>query len=52
VSSDVLDARSTWADPVAYDAQAAKLARMFIDNFKTFDGDVGPAVGAAGPSLP
>jgi ATP-dependent phosphoenolpyruvate carboxykinase len=37
VSSDVLDARSTWADPVAYDAQAAKLARMFIDNFKTSD---------------
>ena len=32
-SSALLDPRSTWADPVAYDAQARKLVGMFADNF-------------------
>ncbi|HUU34751.1 MAG TPA: phosphoenolpyruvate carboxykinase, partial [Vicinamibacterales bacterium] len=49
VPDGVLDPRSTWADPAAYDAQATKLARMFVDNFKTFAGDVDAAVVAAGP---
>jgi phosphoenolpyruvate carboxykinase (ATP) len=49
VPSDVLDPRSTWQDAAAYDAQAKKLAQMFVDNFKTFEKDVSPAVKDAGP---
>ncbi len=49
VPADVLKPRATWADPAAYDAQAAKLAKMFVDNFKSFEADVTPEVRAAGP---
>jgi phosphoenolpyruvate carboxykinase (ATP) len=50
VEATLLDPRSTWADPDAYDAKAAELARMFRDNFARF-GDVAPGVGAAGPRI-
>ena len=33
----------------AYDAQAAKLAKMFAENFKRFEAEVSPDVIAAGP---
>ena len=33
------------------DAQAKKLAKMFIDNFVTFEKDVAPSVKSAGPTL-
>lgn len=33
VADVLLDPRRTWADGEAYDAQAAKLVRMFADNF-------------------
>ncbi|PTE22169.1 phosphoenolpyruvate carboxykinase [Cereibacter changlensis] len=36
VDSKLLDPRSTWADPAAYDAQAAKLVAMFADNFAQY----------------
>ena len=49
VPEGVLDPRSTWADPQAYDAQARKLAGMFVENFKTFEKDVAESVKAAGP---
>jgi phosphoenolpyruvate carboxykinase (ATP) len=49
VPADVLDPRSTWSDKSAYDAQARKLAGMFVGNFKTFEGDVDASVVAAGP---
>jgi phosphoenolpyruvate carboxykinase (ATP) len=49
VPSDVLKPRSTWASPAEYDVQASKLARMFADNFKTFESGVTPEVRAAGP---
>jgi phosphoenolpyruvate carboxykinase (ATP) len=49
VPADVLKPRTTWASPSDYDRQAAKLARMFIENFKTFDTGVTPDVIAAGP---
>jgi phosphoenolpyruvate carboxykinase (ATP) len=49
VPEGVLDPRSTWPDQARYDEQAARLAKMFVDNFKTFEGDVAPAVKAAGP---
>ena len=50
VPSDVLMPRNTWADGAAYDEQAAKLARMFAENFKTFENGVSAEVLAAGPN--
>ncbi|MGB2714311.1 MAG: phosphoenolpyruvate carboxykinase [Vicinamibacterales bacterium] len=49
VPADVLNPRGTWSDPLAYDAQARKLARMFNENFKTFEGEAAADVKAAGP---
>jgi phosphoenolpyruvate carboxykinase (ATP) len=49
VPTDVLDPRSTWSDKAAYDAQAKKLAAMFVENFKAFESDVDAAVVEAGP---
>ena len=49
VDSKLLDPRSTWRDPEAYDAKARELAVMFRDNFAKFDAD--PAVAAAGPRV-
>jgi phosphoenolpyruvate carboxykinase (ATP) len=51
VPSEVLDPRSTWGDKAAYDAQAKKLATMFVENFKTFEGDVDRSVIDAGPRI-
>jgi phosphoenolpyruvate carboxykinase (ATP) len=49
VPREVLDPRSTWKDPTAYDAQAAKLARMFADNFCKLDSQAARGLEAAGP---
>jgi phosphoenolpyruvate carboxykinase (ATP) len=38
VPDEVLDIKSTWSDPAAYDAQAKKLADMYIENFKKYEG--------------
>jgi phosphoenolpyruvate carboxykinase (ATP) len=46
VDAALLDPRSTWRDPDAYDERAEKLARMFRENFEQF-GD--PTIAAAGP---
>ncbi|MBI4264639.1 MAG: phosphoenolpyruvate carboxykinase [Acidobacteria bacterium] len=51
VPDAVLDPRSTWPKPEAYDEQARKLAAMFVENFKTFERDVAPSIVAAGPRL-
>jgi phosphoenolpyruvate carboxykinase (ATP) len=48
VDPGLLDPRSTWADPAAYDAKAAELAAMFRANFARFDG-LDSRVAAAGP---
>jgi phosphoenolpyruvate carboxykinase (ATP) len=45
----VLMPRNTWKDQAAYDVQAKKLAKMFADNFKTFEATAAPEVKAAGP---
>ncbi len=49
VDATLLDPRSTWRDPVAYDVKAAELAAMFRANFEQFRTDAGEAVTAAGP---
>lgn len=49
VPSEVLDARASWADRAAYDAQAAKLAGMFRANFERFGDHVPADVREAGP---
>jgi phosphoenolpyruvate carboxykinase (ATP) len=49
VPSEVLKPRSTWPIGAEYDEAAARLARMFADNFKAFEASAGPQVVAAGP---
>jgi len=36
VAEVLLDPRRTWNDQTAYDAQAAKLVKMFADNFAQY----------------
>ena len=50
VPATILNPRSTWSDPAAYDARAAELAGRFHKNFQQFD-KVPAAVRAAGPHL-
>jgi phosphoenolpyruvate carboxykinase (ATP) len=50
VPEDLLDPRSTWKNGVDYDAQASKLAAMFVKNFEQYGGTVRPEIEAAGPS--
>ncbi len=45
----VLTPRGTWPDAAAYDAQAAKLANMFRENFRQFESQVDAKVKEAGP---
>jgi phosphoenolpyruvate carboxykinase (ATP) len=45
----LLNPRSTWSDPHAYDAKARDLATMFRDNFTRFDADEN--IVAAGPRV-
>jgi phosphoenolpyruvate carboxykinase (ATP) len=49
VDSKLLDPRSTWTDPEAYDRKARELARLFVDNFSERFGDVRDSLRAAGP---
>ena len=51
VPDDVLAPRTTWADPEAFDAQARKLAAMFVENFRQFEDGVGDDVKAAAPKV-
>jgi len=47
VDSALLDPRGTWADAAAYDRQAAKLVRMFSDNFGQYLPHIDASVRAA-----
>jgi phosphoenolpyruvate carboxykinase (ATP) len=49
VPSEVLRPRTTWADADAYDAKAAELAGMFVENFAAYADGVPEAVRSAGP---
>jgi phosphoenolpyruvate carboxykinase (ATP) len=49
VERSLLDPRSTWREPEAYDRKARELAEMFRKNFERFTDDVGEAISSAGP---
>jgi phosphoenolpyruvate carboxykinase (ATP) len=49
VETGLLDPRSTWREPAAYDAKARELAAMFYENFAAFAEDAGAEIVAAGP---
>jgi phosphoenolpyruvate carboxykinase (ATP) len=51
VPSELLKPRQTWRDSSAYDAQAKKLAQMFVENFAAYENAVEPEVRAAGPRI-
>jgi phosphoenolpyruvate carboxykinase (ATP) len=51
VPGDVLSPRSTWSDRDAYDEQANKLARMFVENFRLFENEVSDDVKKAAPRV-
>ena len=45
----ILNPRDTWADKAAYDAKAATLVKLFIDNFEQFADHVDAGVREAAP---
>lgn len=51
VDAHILDPRTSWEDPKAYDKQARALVEMFIRNFERFENHVDPEVLAAAPAL-
>ena len=52
VPDQLLDPRSTWSDPEAYDRRAAALAEMFAENFAKYAEGVGEEVRSAAPQAP
>jgi len=48
VPTEVLDPKSTWGDPQAYESTASELTRRFEQNFKQFEPYVDEQVKAAG----
>lgn len=49
VPDELLIPKQTWADPVAFDEQAEKLAQLFTENFKQFAAGSSAAIIEAGP---
>jgi phosphoenolpyruvate carboxykinase (ATP) len=52
VPSEILNPRNTWPKPAEYDAKAAALAQMFVENFKQFESGVTAGIRAAAPKVP
>ena len=53
VPDNILIPRNAWADKAAFDATQAKLAQLFVDNFKTWFADVtSEGLLAAAPKVP
>jgi phosphoenolpyruvate carboxykinase (ATP) len=50
VDNAILNPRDTWADKADYDATAAKLVKLFIDNFAKFEAHVDQSVREAAPT--
>jgi phosphoenolpyruvate carboxykinase (ATP) len=50
VPSDVLNPRTTWDDPEAYDVAARDLAKLFSDNFADYESHVSDEIRNAGPT--
>jgi phosphoenolpyruvate carboxykinase (ATP) len=50
VDAAILNPRDTWADKADYDATAAKLVGLFIDNFAKFETHVDQSVKEAAPT--
>ena len=51
VDSKLLDPRGTWANPAEYDAMAAKLVDLFVENFTQFADQVDEGVRQAAPKV-
>lgn len=51
VPSELLDPRNTWEDKSAYDVQANKLAKQFVENFKKYESGVDDAIMNASPVI-
>ena len=51
VDTNILDPRQTWPDKDAYDATAAKLVDLFVDNFAQFADYVDQGVREAAPQV-
>ena len=51
VPAEILIPRQTWADGIAYDATADRLATMFNKNFERYSEGVSDAVNAAAPRI-
>jgi phosphoenolpyruvate carboxykinase (ATP) len=49
VEDRILNPRNTWRDAAQYDAQAQKLAKMFVENFRKFEAYVSDSVRNAAP---
>jgi len=49
VPAELLNPRNTWADKTAYDAQANKLANMFVKNFEQYASGVDAEILSAAP---
>jgi phosphoenolpyruvate carboxykinase (ATP) len=51
VSDDTLNPHISWNNEEAYLESAKKLARLFVENFKQYEGSEGERMTAYGPNI-